>query len=269
MTTEIERKQTARMIATAHTIASGKIREAYTILEEAQKDLAAIGDYFDVLPYCRYAKNPADEIGSILLNIKKRTWRCIFERTNVRDCMTTRKLEAFQESLEKPKKLPEITEENIRKFVENIILAAPDLLNDFVRETFQWLLPTHWQADKLKTLKKNQFEIQQKTIVSNICEVNSEDSNLGMNYYDSSKNLNNMDSAFRLLDGKGIAKYPDDLKTVTEIAFKAGLRIVETDYFKIKFYGNGNAHIEFKRADLLQKLNQIGGGSKLKTAADF
>lgn len=266
MTTEIERKQTARMIATAHTIASGKIREAYTILEEAQKDLAAIGDHFDVLPDCRYAKNPTDEI---LLNIKKRTWQYIFQRTNVRDYMTTRKLKAFQESLEEPKKLPEITEENIREFVENIILAAPDLLNDFVRETFQWLLPTHRQTDKLKTLKKNQFEIQQKTIVSHICKVNSWDGKLRMNYNNSSENLNNLDSAFRLLDGKGIAKYPDDLKTVTEIAFKAGLRIVETDYFKIKFYGNGNAHIEFRRADLLQKLNQVGGGLNLKTTANF
>ena len=269
MTTEIERKQTTRMIAGAHTIASKKIKQAYDILSEAQTELSAIGDHFDVLPYCRYTKNPADEIESMLLGIKKRAWQCIFERTNVRDCMTTRKLDDFQKSLEEPKKLPEITEENIKDFVENIILAAPDLLNDFIRETFRWLLPCHWQTDKLKTLKKNQFEIQQKTIVSRICEVNSWDGNLRMNYYHSSENLNNMDSAFRLLDGKGVTKYPDDLKTVTEISFKAGLRELETDYFKIKFYGNGNAHIEFKRLDLLQKFNQIGGGLNLKAAANF
>ena len=269
MTTELEKQQTAKMIAGAHTEATQKIKQAYAILAEAQGLLSAIGEDFDVLPYNRYTKNPADEIESILRSIKKRAWQCIFERTNVRNCMTAKKLDDFQKSLENPKKLPEITEENIRGFVENIIKAAPNLIEEFIKETFRWLLPCQWQTNKLKTLKKNQFEIQQKTIVSRICEVNSFNGNLRMNYYHSSENLNNMDSAFRLLDGKGIAKYPDDLKTVTETAFKSGSRYVETDYFKIKYHGNGNAHIEFKRLDLLQKMNQIGGGLNLKSDKHF
>lgn len=269
MKNEIERRQTAKMIETAHTGASEKIRQAYGILTEAQKLLSAIGEHYDVLPYNRYCRNPSEETESILLGIKKRTWQNIFERTGVRNCMTSRKLDEFQKSLEKPKDLPEITEENIRGFVENIIMSAPGLLNDYIKESFQWLLPTHWQTDKLKTLKKNQFEIQQKTIVSRVCELNPWSGNLRINYYHSTKNLNNLDSAFKLMDGKGVTKYPDDLKTVIETAFNAGLRDVETEYFKIKFHKNGNAHIEFKRLDLLQKFNQIGGGMNLKAATNF
>jgi hypothetical protein len=35
------------------------------------------------------------------------------------------------------------------------------------------------------------------------------------------------------------------------------------DYFEIKCYGNGHAHIKFLRLDLVKKLNQAAGGDEL------
>lgn len=38
----------------------------------------------------------------------------------------------------------------------------------------------------------------------------------------------------------------------------------ETTYFRWKCYRNGNLHLEFKRLDLLQTLNEVGGAGMLR-----
>lgn len=42
----------------------------------------------------------------------------------------------------------------------------------------------------------------------------------------------------------------------------------ETEYFRFKCYHNGNLHLEFKRPDLVQKINAIVGGLTLKGAQE-
>ena len=41
----------------------------------------------------------------------------------------------------------------------------------------------------------------------------------------------------------------------------------ETPYFKGRVFSNGNMHLEFKRRDLLKRLNQIAGGRRLRKAS--
>ena len=38
----------------------------------------------------------------------------------------------------------------------------------------------------------------------------------------------------------------------------------QDDYFKFKWFRNGNLHIEFKREDLLTELNRVGGEGQVK-----
>ena len=40
-------------------------------------------------------------------------------------------------------------------------------------------------------------------------------------------------------------------------AHQAGRSIIEHEYYRLKWFKNGNAHIEFKRADLVATMNAI------------
>src|SRR5690606_10949382 len=80
-----------------------------------------------------------------------------------------------------------------------------------------------------------------------------------------------VERVFKSLDGKGqtTAGYYSDLEVAIREAASAHARKpgpfgCETDYFRVRVFGNGNAHIWFKRLDLLAKLNQIAGGKRLR-----
>jgi len=54
-------------------------------------------------------------------------------------------------------------------------------------------------------------------------------------------------------------KYPDDFITALSEAIRKNAPSAETPYFLCKWCKNGNLHIEFRRPDLLRRLNQFGG----------
>jgi hypothetical protein len=71
---------------------------------------------------------------------------------------------------------------------------------------------------------------------------------------------------FTALDGKGMiakgswqSKLADAINT-TPVSVGRG----ETDYFRFKCYRNRNLHLEFKRPDLVERLNQMAGGMRLR-----
>jgi hypothetical protein len=68
-----------------------------------------------------------------------------------------------------------------------------------------------------------------------------------------------LEASFCLLDGKVPPKYPGDAVTAIREALNGGAVAGETEYFRWKAFQNGNMHLEFKRADLLERLNVVGG----------
>ena len=77
--------------------------------------------------------------------------------------------------------------------------------------------------------------------------------------------FHDLDKVFHLLDGAGIPKYPGDMVTAMREAMAAGQQECTTKYLKVRWFKNGNAHLEFLRLDLLQKLNAKAGEGLLKT----
>lgn len=64
-----------------------------------------------------------------------------------------------------------------------------------------------------------------------------------------------IDSVMRVLDGRTPIQNRHG-----ELAEAIGRGDTETEYFKFKCFKNGNLHLEFKRLDLVQRLNQIATG---------
>jgi hypothetical protein len=66
------------------------------------------------------------------------------------------------------------------------------------------------------------------------------------------------------LDGRGVAKYPEDAVTKINEAIGDKQWECETEYFAIRRYKKGSMHIRFKRLDLVRRLNKLAGGNRLK-----
>lgn len=137
--------------------------------------------------------------------------------------------------------------------------SVPQLIDEAVREVFEWLRPGGWQA-RYKT--NTQFEVGRRVIRANCVEVGW-GTNFRVSHYHE-PNLTALDNVFHVLDGNGTVKTTrGPLVDAINATPKVGTG-GETVYFKFKCFLNSNLHIEFKRMDLVTKLNQVAGGMRLK-----
>ena len=220
-----------------------------------------------VLPDRGYYSRPKEEIDGIVKTLKKDAWHNIVTKTNVKSFTTHKRNEAMMKDLEDPDKLPAVTVDNIKKFVDNLHGSAPELILEFIKETFEWLKPGCWN-DGLKTNAKNKYELHDKAIKHSMIESNySGGYRVRYGYYGhgGDVSLHAMHNAFSLADGKGVSTYPGDSVTlINDVGRDGSVTKAENEYFEFKWFKNGNLHIKFKRMDLVAKINQIAGGGMLK-----
>ena len=77
------------------------------------------------------------------------------------------------------------------------------------------------------------------------------------------QNIRGIDNVFHALDGNGtVHTHRGPLVDAINQCGREGKG--ETQYFKFKCFTNRNLHLEFKRLDLVAKLNQVAGGRRLK-----
>ena len=76
--------------------------------------------------------------------------------------------------------------------------------------------------------------------------------------YGTEKNVDALGNVLSMLDGKGIEKHPNTLSCMVNAAWNEN-RVFENAYLIMKGFKNGNAHITFKRMDLVAKINQCAG----------
>jgi hypothetical protein len=71
--------------------------------------------------------------------------------------------------------------------------------------------------------------------------------------------LTDLERVFRILDGEPeLADYSRTIEGQARGTFgKTYPYWIETEYMKIKIFGNDNGHVEFLRPDLVQELNRI------------
>ena len=190
-------------------------------------------------------------------NIRRNAWRYLLNQTGLTGMMSQKDRDEIEKQVEDGK-TPDVTEQNIFAFFENMSENLPDLLNKHVKEVFDWLKPGAHMHD-YKTNKK--YKIGSKVIVEWIAESNY-GGGMKLNYR-RENHITSLDNVFRLLEGRGLGKYPDDLRTRLNEAMRDNAMPFEDEYFRIKWFKKGTMHIEIKRADLLKELNRIGGGVDL------
>lgn len=208
--------------------------------------------------------DPEIVVKEIEIKLRRDAWRAIIGMTGIRKILSVKRAEQLDKQLDTWRDMPEITFENVMDTVQSMVAQSKDLLEDAVKEVFEWLRPaaTNYHNPYKTNQKNGRWELGEKIIKSSVVEC-SWSSTFRVNYYYENY-LIAMDKVFFALDGKGVPEgYRSplvDAINTTKITDGKG----ETDYFKFKCYQNRNIHLTFKRMDLVAKLNQVASGATLK-----
>lgn len=241
-----------------------KVNEAITaalgVLKTAEETFSAAfpDSYFRIEQSKLHLDRPSDTREEL----KKQAWRSLVKKMEIRRILSIKRSAELDKQMETGEGLPEITEVNILAMMEGTLNNAGQFLEEAVTEVFDWLRPkkVKWGTN-YKT--NDEFQIGRRVILKwvveqNYCQVGGFRVN-----YQREKELTALDNVFHALDGKG------QLKTyhgpLWEAISKSGPQGTgQTDYFKFRACINRNLHLEFRRMDLVNKLNAIAGGNRLR-----
>jgi hypothetical protein len=211
-----------------------------------------------------------DTSEKLLAGMKKDAWRILIQRMELRRVLSIKRAAELDKQLETGEGLPEIEEKQILAMLEGTLNSIPQLIEEAVKEVFDWLRP--YRSEYVTNQK---WEVGRKVIIS--YAVSRFGSKTWSTNYNREQNIRALDNVFHALDGKGTIKsnrgpLVDAInacpKSVSiEDAATVPVDRGETEYFKFKCFQNQNLHLEFKRMDLVTRLNQVAGGMQLRPAA--
>ncbi len=255
---QLANKQTITQLVAEYEKSREEIIEGYRLLNQAQKRLNdAFGPYtsygnFDTID--RY--NHSSKAEDIIKKITRSVWAILIENLGVHKIASIKRRDEISKKIEDGK-LPDPTVENIYAIFQTLIQNQDEFAREAVKEVFEILRPRNGEY-KTNSL----YEIGKRVILSWFCEGSYSYQTPFRVNYSHEKDLIALDKVFYLLDGKGI---PDGYRSPLVDAINTSTTGQgETEYFKFKCHYNRNLHLEFKRLDLLEKLNQIASGAVLK-----
>jgi hypothetical protein len=241
-----------------------EIDDAYARLKAAEKKLESVfGDgSFSTLTREYFDHDRAAE--EVRKKIKRSAWRGLLDMLEIRKFLSVRRAKEFDEQLEDPANLPEIELEAIYEMFSTLVSSSTEFAREAVFEVYEFLRPhARSSAARYKTNQKHaRVEIGKKVILTGLVEPYWGGYRV---YYSREQDLIALDKVFFMLDGKGIPDgYRSPLVDAINTVGKEG-NTGETEYFRFKLYKNSNLHLEFRRMDLIQKLNAVAGGRNLKS----
>lgn len=265
--TALAHRATVTELVHVYEKAAEDIRTAYGLIDAAEKRLnvafvmdGSLGLYVRDRSNFRGRFSDPDETLGLL---KRDTWRLLVDRLDIKRALSIKAAKQLDDQLERGE-LPDITVDSVLGFAEAYIENLPRLLEEAVKEVFSLLRPRGYGA-KYKT--NTQFEIGRRAILTGVIS-GSWSNKFQVNYY-YTQDLLALEKVFRALDGKGeMAKsWKSELQQAIEELPLSGDGREETEYFKFRACRNGNLHLEFKRMDLVKRLNEVAGGKTFREAS--
>lgn len=261
--TSLIKRQTVASMCEAWRAAKADIEEAFRLICKAQDGLKAgfpCDHGFSVQEYGRDIDFHKPE--GVLETLKKQAWRVIIDRIELRRVLSLKRCQELDKQLETGKELPAIEETQIWAMLEGTLAQVNTFIEEAVRETFEFLRPYN---SSYVTNQKSASELGNKVILGWTIRAGY-GTTYDVQYGGRSDQLRALDNVMYNLDGKGTVKTGRGplVDAISKTTFAEGKG--ETEYFRFKCYHNGNLHLEFKRPDLVQKINAIVGGLTLKGA---
>lgn len=265
--TNLSLPQNVMTLIEAYTDAVDKIRQGYALLEEAQAMLRTSfgnrGCFDPITQHARYGR--ATRAENAITAINTAAWQAIIGIAGLPQYFSIKRAKEIERNAEEDN-FPPLTYATYQDFFHLVMDNFNELIYDMIKEVFEEFRvnknkrPTGEGA--YKTNQKNAtYNLGEKIIITDVSISDKWFTSYKVNHYREAP-LVALDKVFHLLDGKPfetsyISPLVDALNT-------AEGKQVDTPYFIAQIYKNGNLHLQFKRMDILTRINAIGGDGSLK-----
>ncbi|WP_413530349.1 DUF4942 domain-containing protein [Rahnella inusitata] len=193
-------------------------------------------------------ENTDKALPAITRNIDRSIWRDLMLKSGMMALMDAQARDQWHKNLEEGD-LPAISEANILSTFEQLHLNKMDVFERGIINVFKGL---SWDY---KTNSPCSFS--KKIIVNTLVSHNRW--GFSLNWGWRRDQLADLERMLFLLDGKPIPDNRGDvtIRLMDHIRDNPSKDIYEDDFFSIRYFQKGTAHITFKRCDLTEKMNDI------------
>lgn len=187
-------------------------------------------------------------ISAITRNIDRSIWRDLMLKSGMISLMDAQSRDEWYKNLDEGE-LPEISEENILATFEQLHHNKGEVFERGVINVFKGL---SWDY---KTNNPRSFG--KKIIINNLVTYNRW--GFSLNWGWRRDQLTDLERMLFLLDGKPIPDNHGDICTrlMAHIRDNPAKDVYEDEFFSIRYFQKGTAHLMFKRLDLVEKMNDI------------
>lgn len=200
-----------------------------------------------------------------LRGLRVSTWRAIVERIELRQFTSLERWAKIQESITNDE-LPEPTTETINAFLAGQLNDMANIMRESVRAVFELLRPRNDRYARNSEEEVPRRVVLERFVSTHVLHDHRFEVAMGWGHGPGPREeLLAVERVFHGLDGRGeIARSHKSLLEQAIDQCTTSKKSGETDLFKFSCHKNGNLHLEFRRLDLLEKLNQIAGGRRLR-----
>ncbi|MBH2705927.1 DUF4942 domain-containing protein [Serratia marcescens] len=197
---------------------------------------------------CWFTEKPGTAMKAITRNIDRDIWRDLMLKSGMISLMDAQSRDEWYKTLDEGK-LPEISEENILATFEQLHHSKGEVFERGVINVFKGL---SWDY---KT--NNPCSFGKKIIINNLVTHNRW--GFSLNWGWRRDQLTDLERMLFLLDGKPIPDNRGDICTrlMAHIRDNPAKDVYEGEFFSIRYFQKGTAHLTFKRLDLVGKMNDI------------
>ena len=214
-----------------------------------------------------YTNLDFDDPSATVGELRREVWRKLVDRTQVRKAMSIAAWKELNERMDRDTPLP-ITVETVSGMVRQFRADVPSMLEAAVHEVFDFLRP---QRSEYKT--NTEFEIGERVILRGFVSPgwwgkDPTQWHVADHWYE--QRLLALENVFMMLDGRVRTDADGILSLLSqEISRCKGKATCHgaTTYFEFRGHKNRTLHLKFRRMDLVQRLNAVAGGARLKPPA--
>ncbi|CNL96591.1 z1226 protein [Yersinia intermedia] len=198
---------------------------------------------------CWFMEKAETAMKVITCNLDRGIWRDLMKKSGMLSLMDAQARDQWYRNLEGDN-IPAVSEANILSTFEQLHQQKDEVFERGVINLFKGL---SWHY---KTNSPCQFG--KKIIISNLVSCNQWGFTLNHGYR--RDQLADLERMLYLLDSKPIPDNRGDVTTRLYAHISANphiAKVYEDDYFSIKYFMKGSAHLVFKRSDLVNNMNDI------------
>lgn len=197
---------------------------------------------------CWLMDKPETAIKAITQNIDRSIWKDLMNKSGMLALMDAQARDEWYNSLEKDD-IPAVSEENILSTFEQLHQSKAEVFERGIINVFKGL---SWDYKS-----NSPCSLGKKIIINNLVTHNRW--GFSLNWGWRRDQLTDLERMLFLLDGKPIPDNRGDVTTrlMEHISDHPGVQSYEDDFFSIRYFQKGTAHLIFKRLDLVEKMNDI------------